>query len=116
MKANIFLSCISVLLALLLAYWTFSIAKGQENDIVCGVCSGVCFVATLLPMLAIRYDSGRQTTNLRILSMLFFVVFLISHFCFASLGIRMPYYVIVNGLVLLIFIALLYTISKNNET
>ena len=115
MKVNVFLTVISVLLALLLAYWTYNIAQGQENDKVCGVCSVVCFMGTLVPMFAIKHESGRISTNIRVLSLVFFLLFVVSHFCFANFGVRMPYYVIVNSIAFLIFLVLFYWIGNNKH-
>ena len=115
MKWNFFLTFISILLALLLGYWTFSIAEGRDNDTICGVCSAICFIATLVPTFAVGHESGRIAVNLRILAGVCFALFVISHFCFAIFGVKMPYYVIVNGIVLLIFLALYYAIGKTNS-
>ncbi len=112
MKLNIFLACIGIFTALLLGYWAFSVAQKQENDLLCGVCSVICFSSTLIPMLAIDFDSTRITIDIRVLSTLFFMAFAISHFCFANLGVIMPYYVVANGLLLLIFFMFLYVIGK----
>lgn len=112
MKANIFLSFIGVVLASLIGYLAFNVAKGHENDILCGVCSTICFIATLIPVLGLSYESSRLGTNIRVLSALFFVVFLVSHFCFAGFGIKMPYYIICNGIILIIYLAIIYKMSN----
>ena len=106
MKVNVFFVCIGTLIALLLAYWTFDIAKGKENDVACGVCSAVCFMGTLIPMLGINHESSSISVNLRVLSAVFFLLFIMSHFCFAFFGVRMPYYILVNALALLVYIAI----------
>ena len=115
MRANIFLSIISLILAGLIGYWVFSNAKGQEQDTLCGICSTVCFLATLIPALGLQYDSVRIGTNIRVLSGLFFISFLISHFCFANYGIKMPLYVILNGILLVIYLRVFYKISSAQE-
>lgn len=117
MRPNLFLTIISLLLTALVSYLAYSVAEGKENDIVCGVGSAVCFVATLLPMIGLKYDSARVGANIRILSGVFFLVFLASHACFIHLGIRMPYYVIANGILLVIFLAIFYKLSggQGNE-
>ena len=112
MKVNIFYLCIGFAIALLLAYWVFSVAEGDKNDTISGVCSAICFLGTLIPLFGIGHRSSRIAVNLRLLSAAFFVLFVISQFCFAAFGIRMPYYVIVNALALLLFIAIYYVISK----
>ena len=116
MKVNIVYTCIGTLIALLLAYWAFDIAKGNENDVVCGVGSAVCFMGTLIPMLGIGHESSRISVNLRVLAAVFFLIFVVSYFCFAIFGVRMPYYLLVNAIILLIFIAIYYGIGKKATT
>jgi len=115
MKVSIFYLCIGTLIALLLAYWVFSVAEGDKNDTISGICSAVCFLGTLIPLFGIGHKSSRVAINLRVLSASFFVLFVISHFCFAAFGVRMPHYVIVNALVLLFYMAIYYNISKKDH-
>ena len=49
------------------------------------------------------------------MSFLFFLLFLISHFCFAWFGIQMPYYAISNGMLLLLFLAIFYKMININK-
>ena len=108
MKANIFLTGISILLAILAGYLAYSIAEGRENDVICGFVSTVCFAATLVPVIGIQFDSIKLGVNIRTLSVLSFFIFLVSHLCFAWLGVKMPYYIITNGILLLVYLAILY--------
>ena len=39
---------------------------------------------------------------------MFFFLFAVSHFCFAAFGVSMPFYIILNGILLLVYIASLY--------
>lgn len=111
MKANIFLTFISVMLAALIGYWIYSISEGQENDMLCGISSAICLVATLIPVLGLQYKSGKLGTNIRVLSVIFFIIFLISHFCFAGFGVKMPHYIICNGILLIIYLAIFYKLQ-----
>lgn len=111
MKANFFFICISTLIALFLAYLAYYIAEGKENDVVCGVCSALCFLCTLIPTFGISHKLPRISANLRVLSIVFFLLFVVSHFCFAAFGVCMPYYVVVNALVLLVYLAIYYGIG-----
>lgn len=108
MKINVFLSSIAIVLTALIGYWIYDIAKGHENDVFCGVCSSACILSTLIPILGLQYNSVRIGINIRALSGLFLAIFLISHFCYAIFGILMPSYLIVNGVLLLIYFAVLY--------
>ena len=108
MKVNIFLTLISIILATLVGYLAYNVVSGGENDMVCGIGSGICFAVTLIPTMGIQYKSARLGVNIRVFSVLFFIVFAISHFCFAGFGVKMPYYIIVNGIMLMIYLAIFY--------
>ena len=111
MKANPFLTFISVMLAALLGYLAFNVANGEENDVICGIGSCICFAVTLIPTMGLQYESGRLSVNIRVFSSIFFVLFVISHFCYAGFGVKMPYYIIVNGIMLMIYLAIFYKIQ-----
>lgn len=100
------------MLAMLLGYFAYNVASGDENDIVCGIGSSICFAATLIPTMGIQYESGRLGTNIRMFSALFFIVFAISHFSYAGFGVKMPYYIIVNGIMLMIYLAIFYKMQS----
>ena len=72
MKVNFFYLCIGTLIALLLAYWVFNVAEGDENDKISGICSAVCFLGTLIPLFSIDHKAPRIGVNLRVLSAVFF--------------------------------------------
>ena len=112
MKVNIFLTIISVVLAVLIGYLAFNVAESKNNDIIYGIGSTVCFIATLVPTMGVQYESGRLGANLRVLSALFFMVFLIVHFSFAAFGGSMPYYIITNGILLMIYLSIFYRMNQ----
>ncbi|MGM9698420.1 MAG: hypothetical protein ACI3Y0_07225 [Prevotella sp.] len=112
MKLNVFLSLIGVALASLLGYLAYNIADGQDNEIMCGICSTICFIATLIPTIGLVFESNKLGINVRVLSALFLIIFIVSHFCFAGYGVVMPYYIICNGIILAIYLAILYKISN----
>lgn len=115
MKCNIFPTIISVVLASLLAYLTYTIAEGKQNDILCGIISFVCYVSTLLSVLALRSNSTRLNVNIRITSVAFFLTFLISNNAFAATTLAMPYYIIIHGLLLTIFTTVMYKFFNNKD-
>ena len=111
MKCNVFPAIIAVVIACLLAYLAYTIAEGKENDVVCGIVSFVCFASTLVSTLSLRTDSSRLNINLRVMSTVFFTVFIVVNFVFAATTLTMPYYVIINALLVTIFMAALYKFS-----
>lgn len=115
MKVNVFLMFISIALTSLLGYWIYDTANGDENDVLCGICSSVCLLSTLVPAIGLQYEEGRIGVNVRVLSSLFLIVFLISHFCFAIWGVVMPAYIIINGILLVIYLAIFYKMVNIRE-
>lgn len=115
MKINIFLTIISLLLASLLGYLAFNMAENDENAILGGLVSGLCFVSTLIPIIGLQYDTTRLGVNIRIMSGLFVIAFLISHYSYAGWGINMPYYLIVNGVFFLIYLVIFYKMGNINK-
>lgn len=94
--------------AFLVGYLAFNVSYGDENDVICGIGSSICFATTLIPTIGIQYGSRRQGVNIRMFSFIFFALFAISNFCFAGFGVKMPFYIIVNGIMLLIYLAIFY--------
>lgn len=104
MKFSVLYAIITTLVAALLAYALYSVADGDSNVWLCTIGGGVCFAATLIPMVAFSAGSSRLTTNLRVLSGLFLGVLAVSNFCFAGFGVHTASYIIVNGVLLLFYV------------
>lgn len=112
MKVNPILCALAVVVAALLGYTVYAVAGIDPNAVVAGVFSTICFMATLVPAFGFKYETQSMSVNLRILSIVAFVVMLISHFAFAAIWIKMPYYLIVNGLILCVYIGIAYSINS----
>lgn len=112
MRLKAFPLALSLALAGLLGYFIYYITKSADYDLLWGVGATICFAITVAPILGIQYNSARQGLNLKILSGIFFIIFVISHICFARLGADVAYYIIVNGCLMIAYLALFYKISS----
>lgn len=112
MKLNIILTVIAALVVGLLVYWIHTIIQASDVVDIMTYGSGVCFLVTLLPVIGIQYESARLGINIRIVSTIFFVAFLVSQFSFANFASDIPLYIIVNGLLLIIFLLVLYKMQS----
>lgn len=112
MKLKAFPLALSLALAGLLGYFIYYITKSADYDLLWGVGATICFAITVAPTLGIQYNSARQGLNLKILSGIFFIIFVISHICFARLGADVAYYIIVNGCLMIVYLALFYKMKK----
>ena len=112
MKPNYVMMVIAVCMSALLGYLVFTVAEGKENAVLCGIIATICFAGSMIPMYGLKCDDARIGVNMRVMATMFFIIFLISQFAFAIFGVKMPYYLIVNGLLLLFFIGAVYRLSR----
>lgn len=112
MKLNSVPSLLAVIISALLGYAVYSVADIDPNAILAGVVSTVCFIVTLILAIGVGYDDGKMSVNIRILSLSAFTVMLISHFAFAATIVKMPYYLIVNGLILCVYLCIAYYVNS----
>jgi hypothetical protein len=103
MKINFVQSIIAIAMSLLIAYGLYSF-NSSENKILLSAGSFV-FIATALVMtIGVSYELPRTTTNIRVVSGIFFVIALISNLIFTFINFSVPSYAIINGILWLVFI------------
>ena len=112
MNLKAFPLALSLTLAGLLGYFIYYITKSADYDLLWGIGATICFAITAIPILGTQYESARQGLNLKVLSGVFLIAFVISHICFARLGADVAYYIIVNGCLMVAYLALFYKISS----
>jgi len=114
MKINFVQSIIAIALSLLIAYGLYSFHNG-ENKILLSVGCFVFLCATLLMAIGASFELPRTTTNVKVVSGVFFVIALISNLIFTFILFSTPIYVITNGILLLVFILIAYSINKAQQ-
>lgn len=115
MKVNIFLSFFSLCLAALIGFLVYTFAERGCNDVLCGICCGISLFSTLLPLMGLKYDSVRTSINIRVCSACFFFIFLLVHLGFSIWGVVMPYYVIITGIIIVVFLSIIYMLNLIKE-
>jgi hypothetical protein len=111
MKINFVQTIIAIALSLLVAYGLYSFHLG-ENKLLLSAGSFVFLATTLVMTIGASFDLPRTTTNIRVVSLIFFAVALISNLIFTFINFSVPSYVIINGILLLVFILFAYSINK----
>ena len=109
MKISYFYLVLSTIAMAILGYWTYYIAHSNNdtNDVVVGIGTSICVIASLGPGISLSLEDVRVNVNLKVLCLVAFVVMAIVNFCYAGLGVSMPYYVIIIGLLLIAFVGLM---------
>lgn len=115
MKCNIFLTVASVLIAALIGYGFY--AANSSESFVWLLCSGagITSVLTLTGIFGISTKGRTGGINITALSSIFFVLFLICNLVFAFTAVKLAPYVIINGILLLIYAIGIYGIVKSKH-
>lgn len=108
MKVNIFLSILALFISAFFGSFVYVIAKQPDYDVLCGICSGIVSFTTLIPFMGFRYESVRLGINIRLFCILFLLIFLSLNLYYAYTGVVMPYYTTFNGILLIIYLGIVY--------
>lgn len=114
MKINFIRTIISIAISALVAYGFYSFYEGTNLLLLtCGSFIGLAI--TLFWSLSISLLQARTTTVVRTISGIFFVVFLVSNLIFSFLNFTRPAYVIINGILMLLYILISYSIAREKQ-
>lgn len=108
------MTLISVCISALFAYALYSISN-SENKLLLSVGGGVFLTITLIATIAAQFSDSRTTTNIKALSGIFFTIGLISHLVYAFISFSPAAYIIPAGLLVLVYMSIVYSISKSSE-
>ena len=111
MKINFVQTIIAIALSLLISYGLYSF-HNSENKMLLSVGSFVFLALTLIITIGASFELPRTTTNVKVVSGIFFAVALISNLIFTFIKFSVPSYVIINGILLLVFILIAYSINR----
>ena len=112
MKPNFFLCLMAVILSSFIGYFLYNAAEGKSNDTICGIVSLICMVVTIIPLFGIKYESYRLGINLKVLSSITLVILLAINVIYAYTVIKMPNYLIINGIIVTLYVITFYSFSK----
>lgn len=114
MKINLVQTIIAIAVSGLIAYGLYNFHVG-ENQILLSVGSFVFLSVTLALSIGVSFEQSRTTTNIRVVSGIFFVIALISNLIFNFLSFSEPSYIITNGMLLLIYVLIAYSINRAKQ-
>ena len=113
MKVNIVLTFISLIGAALLALLFYAMSDRGSQYLNALAISGFVSIASCLECgLGISWDSRHRQANAFAVSLVFFFIFIAEHCCFAIWGKALPWLIIATGFILLIYILIIYGITK----
>jgi len=114
MKVNPVFILISLAIAALAGYGFFSWNSGEAYQILIVIGAGIIIFVTLSGIIAIQSTDARGSLgNIRALSIVFFLIGVISNIIFSIISINAPAaYIVINGIIFLVYILIAYAISR----
>lgn len=114
MKINFVQTIIAIAVSALIAYGLYSFHNG-ENKILLSAGSFVFLSVSLILSIGVNFEQSRTSTNIRVLSGIFFAIALISNLIFNFLSFSEATYIITNGILFLIYILIVYSINSAKQ-
>lgn len=116
MKIKVVPAFIVIAMAALIAYGFYALGCDENNKVLC-IGSGVMSLFMLMATFGVDFKNPRASANIKVLSIVFFAASLISNFIFAFIGFTEPYvaYIIVNGIILLVWLLIANAIGKAKQ-
>lgn len=111
MRINTIPFIIAFAISLLIAYAFYSFSVGDNKTLI-AFGSFVFLLISSIFAISVSFDEPRTTTNIRIVSGIFFSIAIISNIIFTFVSFSIPIYIITNGIFLLIYLLIVYSIQK----
>jgi hypothetical protein len=115
MKINFVMFLIALAIAVLIGYGFYSGNKEEPHTWLITIASGVFGFVTLAGVLAVGFNVRGSTGNIRAISILFFIISLISNLIFSFLTFTLASYIIINGILFLLYILIGYGVVKASK-
>jgi hypothetical protein len=105
---------ISLAIATLAGYGFFSLNSGESFQLLITIGAGLMIFTTISGIIAIQSAGGRGSVgNIRALSIAFLIIFIASNAIFSFVTLITPTaYIVINGILFLVYILIAYTIIK----
>lgn len=114
MKIEIIKSVIAVSVSLLLAYGFYEFSN-SKNVLLLSVGCFLCIAISLLMTIGIRLELPRTTIMVRSVSGIFLFVFLTNNLIFSFIEFSKPLYIIISGILLLLYFLIIYSIAQARQ-
>lgn len=114
MKISIFPAILTLIVSMALGYLAYHVANvdADPNDKLVGIGTMLSSLLTLGCVMGLRLANGRMNVNLKVWSVVAFIILGVTNFCYAAFGVSMPYYVIVLVLLLVLHLGIAWKLAN----
>lgn len=114
MKIDFIKTVISLAISALIAYGFFSFHHSENSQILIWTSFIELFLSSFF-VLGLRFGLNRTTTNVRVVSLIFFLVFLATNIVFSFFPFSKQLFIIINGLIVLTGVLIVYSLFKAKQ-
>ena len=116
MKLNVIPCIIAIAVCALIVFGMYTWCRMEEMRLLVTIVSAISLLLTFGTMLAVTFPSSRTSINIKVTSGIFAGLFLITNIVFCCLStFSQPLYIILNGFLLLIWLLVVYGITRANK-
>lgn len=115
MKVNIIPTVIALAMSALIGYALYALCKTEGQELLLAIGGGIAIFIPLATALGIRFEPSRTSGNIAALGGTFTAIMLIGCFVYAFVQFTPPAFIIVIGVLLLIFLLCVYAIAKAKQ-
>jgi len=110
MNINVVQTIIAIAVSALIAFGLYTV-----SDVLRGAGSFLFLAVALVLAVGVSFEQSRATTNIRVVSGIFFAVALLSNMIFSFVSFSVTSYVIFHGIIFLIYFLLVYSINNAKQ-
>ncbi len=116
MKVNIVSAIIALVTSTLIAFGLYSFCRYADMQWLVTIFGGISIFLTLGTTIAVSFTQPRTSVNAKVVSGISALLLLISNIVFCCLtAFSMPLYVIINGLLILLWFILTYAFARTKQ-
>ena len=112
MKISVFPALLSVILTTVLTYLAYYIGQEDEYNVLLAIGTAITILPTLGVAMSVRFANERVGLNIKICSILCFIVMFIANLGFAGMGVNAPLYVILQTVLLVTYFFIVWKLSE----
>lgn len=114
MKIDYIKTLIAIAVSMLISYGFYSFHHSENSQLLV-VSSFIELLLTGFFVLGLRFEQSRTTANVRVVSAIFFFVFLFSNITFSFFEFSKQVFIITNGVQVLTCILIIYSLLKAKQ-
>lgn len=108
MRPNWFMVLLSLGMSALAGYTLYSMNVDNDNVWLITIMGGVTIYSALVGVSGFRFEREGHSVNIRLMSSLFLIAFIVDNLFFSIVGLYVAPYIVLTGLLLFLYVGVAY--------